>query len=84
MKVGERILIARVTKGFSQRNITDELGLIVASYSNIERGVTDYTITRQFEIATILNKKNEHLLGLTTPVGEINETPFQHLKKRGY
>ena len=80
-KVGERIRIARVTKGLSQQNIADELGLTVASYSNIERGVTDITITRLFEIATILNVKIEHLLGLTFPVGEIHEAPSPYLKK---
>lgn len=80
-KVGERIRIARVTKGLSQQNIADELGLTVASYSNIERGVTDITITRLFEIATILNEKIEYLLGLTIPVDDINETPLPYLKK---
>jgi len=66
-KVGERIRIARVTKGLSQQNIADELGLTVASYSNIERRVTDITITRLFEIATILNEKIENLLELDSP-----------------
>ena len=56
-KVGERIRVARVTKGLSQQNMADELGLTVASYSNIERGVTDITITRLFEIARILQVK---------------------------
>jgi transcriptional regulator with XRE-family HTH domain len=55
----------------SQQNIADELNLTVASYSNIERGVTDITITRLFEIAKILDVKIDYLLDLeqnhTTP-----------------
>ncbi len=55
----------------SQQNIADELNLTVASYSNIECGVTDITITRLFEIAKILDVKIDYLLGLeqnhTTP-----------------
>ena len=43
------------------------MGLTVASYSNIERGVTDITISRLYEIATILNEKIEHLLQLDIP-----------------
>lgn len=48
----------------SQQNIADELNLTVASYSNIERGVTDITITRLFEIAKILDVKIDYLLDL--------------------
>jgi transcriptional regulator with XRE-family HTH domain len=54
LKLGEKIRLARVTKGLSQQNVADELGLTVASYSNIERGVTDITVTRLYEISNVL------------------------------
>ena len=49
--IGNSIRLARVTKGLSQQNMADELGLTVASYSNIERGVTDITVSRLIEIS---------------------------------
>lgn len=55
-KIAERIRIARVSKNLSQQNIADELDITVATYSNIERGVTDITVTRLIQIS--------HLLGM--------------------
>jgi transcriptional regulator with XRE-family HTH domain len=63
-KIGERIRKARMLSGLSQQNIADELGLTVASYSNIERGITDITVTRLIEISTILNVSIQQLLSL--------------------
>jgi transcriptional regulator with XRE-family HTH domain len=54
-KIGERIRKARMLSGLSQQNIADELGLTVASYSNIERGVTDITVSRLYQLATLFN-----------------------------
>lgn len=54
-KVAERIRLARLAKNLSQQNMADEVGLTVAAYSNIERGITDISITRLIQIATILN-----------------------------
>lgn len=53
-KIAERIRIARVSKNLSQQNMADELGLTVAAYSNIERGVTDISVTRLSQIASLL------------------------------
>lgn len=53
-KVAERIRIFRLAKNYSQQNMADELGITVAAYSNIERGVTDITVTRLYQIAEIL------------------------------
>jgi transcriptional regulator with XRE-family HTH domain len=53
-KVAERIRITRLSKGLSQQNIADDLGITVAAYSNIERGVTDVSVSRVYQIATIL------------------------------
>ena len=80
-KVGERIRVARVTKGLSQQNMADELGLTVASYSNIERGVTDITITRLFEIARILDVKIENILDLVNSSQNVKDTGLPYLVK---
>lgn len=61
-KVAERIRIARLSRGLSQQNVADELGITVAAYSNIERGVTDVSVTRVFQIAHILSVNPTNLL----------------------
>jgi len=53
-KIAERIRIARVSKNLSQQNMADELGLTVAAYSNIERGVTDISVSRLTQISGLL------------------------------
>jgi XRE family transcriptional regulator, regulator of sulfur utilization len=64
MEVAERIRMARLAKGLSQQNVAVELDLTTAAYSNIERGVTDITVTRLHEISRILDKNISELLGL--------------------
>ena len=54
-KLAERIRLARLMKGLSQQNLADELGITVASYSNIERGVTEISVVRLYAISKILN-----------------------------
>ena len=54
-KVAERIRMTRLSKGLSQQNIADDLGITVAAYSNIERGVTDISVSRVYQIAAILS-----------------------------
>lgn len=63
-EIGIRIRMARLYKGLSQENVATELGLTNAAYSNIERGVTDITVTRLFQISRILDKDPVDLLGL--------------------
>lgn len=53
-KLAERIRMTRLMKSLSQQNMADELGITVASYSNIERGVTELTVVRLDSIAKIL------------------------------
>lgn len=72
-KIGERIRKARMLSGLSQQNIADELELTVASYSNIERGVTDITITRLYQLAKLLNVSVLFLLDEIEPLPQTNE-----------
>ena len=65
-KLGEHLRFVRVQQGLSQQNVADELGITVAAYSNIERGITNITITRLFEIAEILKTTPAKLLEYDT------------------
>jgi transcriptional regulator with XRE-family HTH domain len=80
-KIGERIRKARMVAGLSQQNIADELELTVASYSNIERGVTDITITRLYQLAKLLNVSVYFLLEENEPLPQVNdrENDYQRL-----
>ncbi len=53
-KIGERISRLRKTKGFTQANMAEELGITTSSYSKIERGDTDANTSRLSQIAKIL------------------------------
>lgn len=61
-KVAERIRLARLAKNLSQQNIADELNITIAAYSNIERGITDISVTRLYQIATILGANPLNLM----------------------
>ena len=54
--VAEKVRVERLKQNLSQQNIADELGITAAAYSNLERGVSDISITRLFQVARILNQ----------------------------
>jgi transcriptional regulator with XRE-family HTH domain len=54
--VAEKIRIERLKQNLSQQNMADELGITAAAYSNLERGVSDISITRLFDVSRILNR----------------------------
>jgi len=54
--------MARLTKNFSQQNMADELDITVAAYSNIERGVTELTVSRLLQISRILEINGPDLI----------------------
>lgn len=51
--LADRIRKARLMRDLSQQNVADELEITVAAYSNIERGVTDLTVSRLYQIAKV-------------------------------
>jgi transcriptional regulator with XRE-family HTH domain len=53
-KIAERMRRVRVIQDLSQENIASELGISVGAYSNIERGKTEITVSRLYELAKIL------------------------------
>ena len=54
--VAEKVRLERLKQNLSQQNMADELGITAAAYSNLERGVSDISITRLFDLARILNQ----------------------------
>lgn len=54
-RLGNRIRVLRVSRELSQENMATELDLSIGAYSNIERGITDITVSRLYQIAEILN-----------------------------
>lgn len=67
--VAKKIRLERLKQNLSQQNMADELGITAAAYSNLERGVSDITISRLFEVSRILSK---------TPQWFIEELPSSH------
>ena len=61
-QVAERIRLERLRLNLSQQNMADELGITVAAYSNLERGVTEISINRLFKIAELLAVPINNLL----------------------
>lgn len=53
-EIAEKIRLLRLTRNLSQQNMADELQITVAAFSNIERGVTDISVTRLIQISGIL------------------------------
>jgi len=52
--VAEKIRLERLRLNLSQQNMADELGVTVAAYSNLERGITEISVNRLTVIAGIL------------------------------
>ncbi len=61
-KVAEKIRMERLRLNLSQQNMADELGITIAAYSNLERGVTEISINRLFKIADLLGVSVNTLL----------------------
>ena len=53
-EVGHRIRKIREAKDFNQQNMADKLNITAGAYAKIERGETDPSISRLYEIAGIL------------------------------
>lgn len=69
-KVAEKIRMERLRLNLSQQNMADELGITIAAYSNLERGVTEISISRLTIIATILQQPIVYFLSEEQVVNE--------------
>jgi transcriptional regulator with XRE-family HTH domain len=52
--IGDRIRSIRASKGYSQANVAEELGITHGAYAKIERGETDPSAGRLAQIAKVL------------------------------
>lgn len=77
-QVGEKIRQVRVVNNLSQDNIASELGISVGAYSNIERGKTDITVSRLFEIAKILKTTILELLSIEVNNSLVSEPHIKY------
>jgi len=59
----KKIKAMRVLKGWSQEETADKLGIALTSYSKIERGETDVSLTRLNQIAEMLGVDLAELVG---------------------
>ncbi len=70
---GEKIRLIREEKGYSQEAVASELGLSVSGYGKIERGQTELTVNKAFEISKVLGVSAYKIL-------DISETNNQDIK----
>lgn len=62
--MGSRLLIARLRKGIKQREVANDLGISQSSYSDMENGKREITISQLFILSNSLDVSIEWLLGL--------------------
>lgn len=54
MSFTEKIRLQRLAKGYSQEYMANELNISQNAYSKLERGETELSVNRAYEIASIL------------------------------
>jgi transcriptional regulator with XRE-family HTH domain len=64
MKVQDKIRTLRTSKGWTQENMAELLGLSPNGYSNIERGETELTMSRLEQIAKLFEMSALDLLSV--------------------
>ena len=51
----KKLRLARLTKGFTQEQLANELDIEISQISRIERGVINTSVTTLYEISKVLN-----------------------------
>jgi transcriptional regulator with XRE-family HTH domain len=74
LQVGINIKKIRLEKELNVKKVCDDLELSPAAYSNIERGVTDISISRIIQLAQYFNV---HLSALLE-INDLSNCNFQH------
>lgn len=54
-KIGEEVRILRLRKNLSQEALADELNISISTLSNLERGQTEFTVSRLYEVLAFLD-----------------------------
>ncbi|AEI48727.1 helix-turn-helix domain-containing protein [Runella slithyformis] len=61
--ITEKIRLYRLERGLSQENMADSLGISTTSYGDIERGKTELSLSRFYQIAELLKVGVAALMG---------------------
>jgi transcriptional regulator with XRE-family HTH domain len=82
MELSDKIKFIRSSKGWTQEDIAEKLGISTHAYAKIERGETDVNFSRLQQIAEVMEIELPHLLGLNEKnifnfTGD-NNTQFHH------
>jgi transcriptional regulator with XRE-family HTH domain len=82
MELSDKIKFIRSSKGWTQEDIAEKLGISTHAYAKIERGETDVNFSRLQQIAQVMEIELPHLLGLNEKnifnfTGD-NNTQFHH------
>jgi XRE family transcriptional regulator, regulator of sulfur utilization len=84
MEIGEKIRYARLTKGYSQENMADFLGISTSAYGDIERNKTELTLSRAKKLSNILKMSILELIGeeiyTSKVLGESENDELEKLK----
>lgn len=54
-RIGEEVRMLRLSKNYSQEALADELGISISTLSNLERGQTEFTVSRLYEVLAFLD-----------------------------
>ncbi|MGQ3013024.1 MAG: helix-turn-helix domain-containing protein [Flavobacteriales bacterium] len=65
LTIGSNIRRVRELRNLTQGAVARQLGLTTAAYSNIERGQTEVTLKRLYELAGIFNTDVDSLIHMT-------------------
>ena len=65
MSVHEKIKLVRQTKGFTQEDVAEQLGMSPNAYGDIERGASDVKLSKLQKISDILGINLAELLDVT-------------------
>lgn len=83
-RVGEQIRMIRLGQNLSQEALADELKLSVSTLSNLERGETEFTVTRLYQFLAVLKVDIHYFLNMIhiePQNNALNEDPDVYKKK---
>lgn len=81
--IGERLKKARLSKGFTQEQLAEELDVSVAFLSRIERGNTHINLTRLSQLCSTLEiSEGEILNGTSSKSSDYMQSDFASLLQK--
>ena len=81
MKIYEKIRTIRQSRGYTQENVAEQLGIDTVNYGRIERGKAKLTVDRLFEICKILDTEPASLFQASSQAKTENNIHFEKIYK---